>query len=183
VAGPVAFVTAWSVLGAVKKGYSPIEDPISRLAAVGASTRPFMTAGFAAFGAGVGLYASALRDGLSGPASVAAWTTAAASLGVAALPLNAELDGAHAAAAGLAYASLAATPLLGARALARGGNKAAAAASVGCGVVCGAALAASAVAGNRVGLWQRVGLSTGDVWIVATALWLTSGRSSGKPSA
>jgi hypothetical protein len=164
------------VLGSVKRGYSPVEDPISRLAAVGASTRPFMTAGFAAFGAGVGLYATALREGLPGGAALAASTTAAASLGVAALPLNADLDRAHALAAGLAYASLAATPLLGARALARTGRRGAAAASVACGLACAASLAASAVVETRVGLWQRVGLTTGDVWLVASALWLNRSR-------
>src|SRR6202011_5852755 len=44
--GPAAFVTAWATTGAATKGYSPIDDAISRLAAVGTTTRPFMTAGF-----------------------------------------------------------------------------------------------------------------------------------------
>ena len=59
--GPAAFVTAWAANGAATKGYSPIDDAISRLAAVGTTTRPFMTAGFVCFGLAVPIYASALR--------------------------------------------------------------------------------------------------------------------------
>ena len=56
IAGPVAFVTAWAALGAGAGGYDPARDAISRLAALGAPTRPAMTAGLLALAAGMGLY-------------------------------------------------------------------------------------------------------------------------------
>ena len=38
IAGPATFIAAWSVLGATRSGYSPVHDPISRLAAVEAAS-------------------------------------------------------------------------------------------------------------------------------------------------
>lgn len=170
VAGPVAFIAAWSILGTGRPGYSPVEDPISRLAAVDASSRVPMTAGFVAFAVGVGLYATALGTRLPGGAAAAAATTAAATLGVASFPLGSALgDGPHAAAAGVAYTALAAMPLLGGRALMRDGKRSAALSSVAIGLASGAALLASVMAPDRTGLLQRAGLTLGDVWIVATA--------------
>src|SRR5216684_8341678 len=46
VVGPAVFVADWAILGIVRPQYSPIHDAISRLAELGASTRPAMTAGF-----------------------------------------------------------------------------------------------------------------------------------------
>ena len=43
VAGPAAFIGAWVAGGIRAKGYDPLVDPISRLAASGAATRPLMT--------------------------------------------------------------------------------------------------------------------------------------------
>ena len=51
--GPAAFISAWVIGGATKDGYSPVHDAISRLAAIGSSARPLMTAGFVAFGLAV----------------------------------------------------------------------------------------------------------------------------------
>lgn len=170
VAGPAAFITAWAVLGTSRPRYSPVHDPISRLAAVDAPTRWPMTAGLLAFGLGVGLYATELRRVAGVPASLAAATTAGAAAGLAALPLESTLGGApHAACAGVAYASLAAVPVLGGRMLARRGQHAAAALSVAAGVASGVALLASATAPNGTGLLQRVGLTIGDVWIMISA--------------
>ncbi len=59
--GPVGFVGAWIIGGLIKPDYSPVEDAISRLAAIGASTRPLMTCGFVCFGVAVPTYAWALR--------------------------------------------------------------------------------------------------------------------------
>lgn len=181
-AGPVAFIATWAVLGTGREGYSPVHDPISRLAAVDASSRGAMTAGFLAFGVGVGAYAPALRARLSGGAGVAAAITAAATVGVGALPLGgAGGDRPHAVAAGIAYTALAATPLLGARGLAAHGRSRAAAGSIAIAAIVAAALAASTVLPRGVGLAQRIGLTAGDAWIVATAAaMLRSGR---RPSA
>ena len=169
-AGPLIFVAAWAILGARRDGYSPIHDPISRLAAVEAPTRVAMTAGFVAFTAGVGAYAPMLRAHGLGGSSRAATVTAAATLGVAVLPLGGPAgDGAHAVAAVIAYSALAAVPLLAVRPLAGRGCTRAATASVATAVVVGAALAASALVPRGAGLAQRVGLTVGDAWIVTSA--------------
>jgi hypothetical protein len=172
VAGPAAFVTAWSVLGARRGGgYSPIDDPISRLAAVDAPTRVAMTAGFLAFAAGVSMYAQELRRASGSGAGRAALATALATVGIAATPLDSPLGGVpHAACAGLAYATLAATPLLAARRLRDEGHATAATTSTALGLASGACLLTSILAPSATGFWQRVGLTLGDVWIVASAL-------------
>jgi hypothetical membrane protein len=168
--GPAAFIVAWSILGTRRAQYSPLHDPISRLAAVDASTRWGMTAGFIAFGAGVGAYATAARHALPGRTAGAAATTAAATVAVAALPLGGPAgDGAHAVAAAVAYASLAAVPFAASRASAAAERTGVRRASLGTAVVTGAALVASAVAPSYTGLLQRTGLTLGHLWIAATA--------------
>src|SRR3954451_23783514 len=87
--GPAAFLSTWIVSGALRHGYSPVEDAISRLAAVGAPRRLIMTAGFVGFGIGVPVYAAALRAAVPGPAWKTAVATGAATLAVAATPLGA----------------------------------------------------------------------------------------------
>jgi hypothetical protein len=170
VAGPVAFIAAWAILGSRTRGYSPIEDSISRLAAVDASTRGAMTAGFLAYGAGVGLYATELRAGLSGPAANAALLNVVGTVGIAATPLDSGLGGVpHAVAAGVSYASLAALPLLTSRPLAERGRTAGARASAAAGLAIGACLLVSLVDDAHTGLWQRLGLTLGDLWLIASA--------------
>ena len=170
IAGPAAFVGLWAVLGAAQSGYSPIRDPISRLAAVGAPTRAPMTAGLLAFGAGVGAYAMALRSARPGGAALTAAGTAAASLGLAALPLHGSGgDRPHDVAAALAYVTLAATPILASRSLSAQGRRLAAWLSTVAGVTSGAFLLGSAVSPRANGLLQRVGLTVGHVWIAASA--------------
>jgi hypothetical membrane protein len=177
VVGPVVFVVAWAVLGARRAGYSPVDDPISRLAAVGAPGRVAMTASLVSLGVGIGAYAPGLRAALPGRAVFAAAATAAASIGVAALPLGAAYGGTpHALAAGTAYLSLAATPLAAARSFRTRGMHRAASLSVAAGVVSATALAASVVSPRGVGLFQRVGLTTGHAWIAVSALWIVLGR-------
>lgn len=173
VGGPVAFALAWSILGARTPGYSPVEQPISRLAAAGATTQPAMTAGLLAFGCGVSLYAAATRTALSRTTAVASLVTAAATVGIAALPLDGPGgDEPHAAAAGIAYAALAATQLAGAHAFHRQGRWLGARLSLVAGVATAVALAASAAGTSRTGLLQRTGLTIGDAWIVGTSLWM-----------
>ena len=166
IVGPAAFVTAWAVLGARAKHYSPVRDPISRLAAVGAPTRAEMTTGMLAFAAGAALYAVAARDRLSPRVGALATVNAAATLGVAAMPLEGfggEIG--HVIAAATAYASLAAMPGVSGR---RGGRALAA--------VIGAALIASGLDDAHTGFFQRAGLTMGDAWIAATALWILRGN-------
>lgn len=178
IAGPTTFVATWSALSVATPGYSAVHEPISRLAAVDAPSRAAMTGGFVVFGAGVALYARQISSRLSGAAGAAAAATAAATIGIALTPLGSPLGGApHAACAGVAYATLASTPALGARAFARRGDRGAAVISAAVAVASGASLLASAVAETRVGLLQRLGLTLGDAWIVASAAWLVRGAS------
>jgi len=169
VVGPVAFVTAWAVAGARASDYSSVDDAISRLAAVHASTRLVMSAGFVVFGVGVALFAVALRHVLSGSAWIAALASGLCTLAVAAFPLDAGVDSAHAATAVVGYITLAATPLLASMALVRGGRASVARVSfvVGC---TSAALLGASLLGPASGLFQRAGLGVTDVWICAAAI-------------
>ena len=175
VIGPVGFVAAWATAGAVTSGYSPVDDAISRLAAVHAPTRWVMTAGFVCFGVAVPAYSLALRDALAGRAWLAAAVTGLATLGVAAVPLDVSktTDLIHGGFASVGYASLALTPLLGAGPLAARGYRRAAAVSRAVGVLSGACLAAT-VFGSFHGLFQRAGLTLGDLWLAATAAAILS---------
>ena len=167
IVGPAAFVTAWAVAGARTPGYSPVEDAISRLAAIGAPHRPLMTAGFVVFGVAVPAFGLALRDELDdGPAWIAAVATGLATLGVAATPLDdgGGDDTAHAVAATIGYVTLAATPLLAASHLE--GRRRTVARAVG--TVAAASLAATTV-GPASGLFQRMGLTVVDAWLGMTA--------------
>ncbi len=177
VAGPAAFVAAWAIGGAVATGYSPVDDPISRLAAVGASTRPHMTDGFLGFGAGVAAFAAGgLRPSLDGPAWLAALAAGACTVGVAAVPLDAGRDGLPCARAGHGDAALVAVPALAARPLAGDDRRGAAVAAAAVAAVAAGCLAASVAASSGDGLLQRLGLTTLDVWLAVTAvrLWRRS---------
>lgn len=176
VVGPVAFVAAWLVGGAMRRGYSPLNDAISQLAARGAPTRPVMTAGLVGFGVGIPAYAVALRASVPGPAWTTAVGTGLATLGVAAFPLHASArtDAVHTGLAVLAYATLAATPVLASRPLRDSGHPRAATSSVATGVASGLCLAASTF-GPAHGLLQRVGLTLGDAWLAASAAWMLYG--------
>jgi hypothetical membrane protein len=167
--GPAAFVGAWAIAGATWAQYSAINNAISDLAAVGAPTRVAMTVGFVVFGLGVIAFGLALRSVVPGPAWMAAVATGACTLGVALTPLGGwSGDAPHATFAGLGYATLVALPLLAAGPLARAGEALRARLSIMLGVTSAAFLAASTL-GPAHGLWQRLGLTVGDVWIVATA--------------
>lgn len=170
VVGPAGFVTAWASAGALASGYSPVRDAISRLAAVHAPTRWLMTAGFVCFGVSVPAYSLALRDAIGGRAWLAGMVTGVATLGVAAVPLDASAttDLVHGGFASLGYASLALTPLLAAGRLAGRGYRGAAMASRVVGILSGAFLGAT-VLGSTPGLFQRAGLTLGDLWLAASA--------------
>lgn len=151
--------------------YSPLDDAISRLAAVHAPTRILMSTGFVLFGVGVPAFGIALREAYGGSAWMTAVATGVCTLGVAAFPLGAGVDNLHAASAVAGYGTLAATPLLAAGPLARSGNPRAATLSRAAGAVSAALLAASLL-GPWHGLFQRAGLGAGDAWVCVTALSL-----------
>ncbi len=176
VIGPAVFVGSWMVAGAVTEGYSPVHDAISDLAAIGAPTRVLMTTGLVVDGLGILAFGLALREELDGPAWIAAVGTGLGTLGVAASPLGGWTgDGVHAAFAGFAYLSTTALPLLAARTFARSGRPRATRASIATGAVSAAALLASTT-GPGHGLFQRLGLTAGDVWIVTAAVGILAGR-------
>ena len=175
VVGPLAFIGAWAIGSAIAPDYSIVDDAISRLAAVGASTRPLMTGGFVAFGVGLPSYAVALRRRVGGPAWITAATAGLATLAVAALPLDHSptIDTWHGISAGLGYVALASTPLLARRRLYALGRHRLATLGVACATISAAALVLSATA-LPTGLFQRIGLTAGDIWIVASALTIAS---------
>jgi hypothetical protein len=168
VLGPLSFIAAWVGAGFAATNYSPVTDPISELAEVGAPTQGWMTAGFVGFGVGVAAFGVALRAVLPGLGGVAAIATGVCTLGVAAFPLGWN-DAAHGAFAGAGYVTLALTPAFAALRLRRDGRWRSALGSFAASGVIATALVLSVV-WTRHGLWQRIGLTTGDLWIVATAL-------------
>jgi len=157
-------VAAWAALGATAERYDPTRDAISRLAALEAPTRPAMTAGLVALGAGMALYGLAMRPGPWWPLPVANGLTA---LAVAALPLGGSVDSAHGAAATLGYLTLAAIPAVAGRRLPRAWARL----SLATGAASGLCLVASALV-TRDGLFQRLGLTVAHAWVVVSALGL-----------
>ncbi|MGI8754879.1 MAG: DUF998 domain-containing protein [Acidimicrobiales bacterium] len=182
--GPVAFVAAWAVGGSRLPGYSPVQDAISRIAAVRSPERALMTTGFVGYGLAVGVGAVALRRSALRPCWPVVAVNAAATVAVAALPLDRSgaVDSWHAVAAAGGYASISIAPLLAAPALRRVGHRRAAAASAAVGVTVGVCLALT-VATESSGLFQRLGLTVGDVWLVTTGVALALGHGSVRPSA
>lgn len=156
--GPVSFGLAWAVLGRRHgDGYSPIADPISRLAATDAPDRAAMTAGMLALAAGVGLWGTTLG---SSTARRLGYGTALATIGIAATPLGSSAGGIpHVVAAGTAYATLAALPAATQPSRSSG--------AVTAGVA--ACLLASVMAPAGRGFLQRAGLTIGHAWIVTQA--------------
>jgi hypothetical membrane protein len=177
IVGPTAFILAWSIGSAAAAHYSAIDDAISHLAEVGAPTRALMTTGFVLFGVGLPIYALALRESVPGRSWSTAAATGLATLGVAAAPLGRSSygDTIHGLFAGAGYITLALTPLLAAGSLRHAGRPAWARASLAVGA--GAAISLLATTATDLnGLFQRLGLTAVDVWIVATAVEILRGR-------
>ncbi|HUR73302.1 MAG TPA: DUF998 domain-containing protein [Sporichthya sp.] len=177
VAGPAAFVGAWAIGSAVKDGYSPVSDAISRLAEQGASTQPLMTAGFVGFGVLMPVFARGLGQALGSRAvQTAVITSALGTLAVAAFPLSPEggttVDSLHVLAAGVSYAAnvlgpIAAAPHLGSRGARR--------ASYALSAAMAAVLVGSLALDDVTGLLQRTGLTMYDGWAVVLALTVLGG--------
>ncbi len=154
-----------------------LNDAISRLAAVGAETRVLMTSGFVLFTVGVLAFAQSLRRLLPGRSWMAASASALATLGVAILPLDHSsiVDALHGVAATAGYVTLAATSLMAASSLRSIGHARAAFMSQTAGLVTAACLAATLLGPNH-GLFQRLGVSVGDAWIVIAAVTILRGK-------
>jgi hypothetical membrane protein len=180
VVGPAVFVIDWAVLGTQRADYRPVDDAISRLAEIGASTRPEMTAGFIVYGAGLVCYGIALRRDLPGSAGWLGIGTGLATFGVALFPLGHPTSGAiHAGFAVLGYIGLSALPLVAARRLRLQGRTTTARLATVAGAVSAAFLLASVVGGPGHGLTQRIGLTVGDAWVGVTAFNLIRHRADG----
>jgi hypothetical membrane protein len=175
VAGPAAFITAWATLGAVRDGYTPIHTAISRLAEQGASTAPFMAAGFIAFGVLVPSAATVFRREVDGLSWVAMTVTGLATLGVAATPLGGRVDTLHGVFAGTGYVSLSLLPLTAVPILRAAGRHRAAAVAMATTAVAGACLGAT-LDGRAHGFFQRAGLTVGDAWMATAAVGVALGR-------
>ena len=177
VIGPAGFIGAWVIGAAVTSvPSSSIDDAISRLAAVGSDTRWLMTAGFVTFGVSLPVYAWALRSTVPGRAWITATATGLATLAVAATPLDRSntVDRLHSIFAGIGYLTLAATPLLAASPLRAMGHHRLARFGIAAGLTSATALALTTT-GLPTGLFQRVGLTVSDAWIVASALAISRG--------
>lgn len=169
--GPVAFVAGWVVGGAaMPDGYSPVQDAISRIAAVGSPERATMTAALLAYGAAVAVGAVGLRDTALRRCWPLALANGLATVAVAATPLDhsSTVDLLHGLSATVGYLTITAVPLVAVGPLRRQGCPRAAALSVLAGAVSGGCLVLTASAEAK-GLFQRVGLLSGDVWLVAAA--------------
>ena len=170
----MAFVGAWALAGASIDGYSAVDRAISDLAAVRAPTRVAMTVGFVVFGLGLIAFGLALRATLDGRAWTAAVATGSCTIGVAATPVGGwSGDTVHAIFAGLGYFTIVALPLLASTSFDHRGRLGWALASRLTAAATALCLVASTL-GPAHGLWQRLGLTIGDTWIVVTAVALAA---------
>lgn len=170
IVGPIAFISAWAVSGAITPGYSPIRDHISDLAAIDAPTRAVMNFGFGAFALSVGAAALPARRYLGAPAAAMLGANVVLTIGIALAPLgrSPEGDRAHAVVAGLGYLALAAMAPSAAPTLAKRSRRLGLA-SVGVGVASLACLGLSLVRPES-GFWQRAGIATTDAWLITMGL-------------
>jgi hypothetical protein len=170
VAGVSVFVVAWIALGSRLDDYSPASEMISQIARIDRSTHLAMTVAFATFGVTMCAFALALRSSNS-----RSWTAAlvhgVSVIGVALTPLGTtQGDHFHNVCAGVAYVSLATLPWLFVRRdvttnlwrLARGTS-----------IAIGTSLVLSVFGpASTAGLFQRLGLTIGDAWIIYMATLL-----------
>jgi hypothetical membrane protein len=166
--GPGLFIVAWVVGGVLFPGYSPLEDTISELAAVDAPTGVLMSLGLAAYSVGVGTSAWPLRRVIGRLAAVALALNATLTLGVLLTPLDRSVgtDLLHSVFAFLAYVSLVVTGPLSSPVLRRQGRIRWRRVSLIVGFATMLWLGAS-LGGTMPGLFQRLGLTTTHIWLMA----------------
>ena len=178
VIGPTSFIGAWLV-GALTTAvdYSMVDDAISRLAAVGADSRALMTTGFVTFGVALPVFGAAMRRHLGGSGSIASVTPGLATLAVAATPLDrsSTVDTLHGVFATAGYVSLFAVPLLSFGPLRRGSHDRLAIAGAAAATVSTVSLVLSSTT-LPTGFFQRLGLTATDLWIIALAVSIATGR-------
>ena len=181
VVGPVAFIGAW-LLGATTTSvdYSMVDDAISRLAAVGADTRSLMTTGFITFGVALPAFAAAHRRSIGGWGWVPATLTGLATLAVAATPLDRSslVDTLHGVFATAGYVTLVAVPLASFVPLRSAGHDRIAFTGLLAAAVSTMSLGLSST-GLPTGFFQRLGLTSTDLWIIAVALLMATNKISG----
>jgi Protein of unknown function (DUF998) len=152
-------VTSWVVAGALRAGYDPVHDAISRLAEIGAPDRLIVTSGMVIFGLGCLIVA----PGWERAPRIALLVAGLSSFGVAAFPCTEGCPGSgsltdtmHSVMAGIHYVALVTTPFLAGPAF--WGPAAA--------VLAALALSAHVWGPGPNGLMQRIGLTTLDVWLI-----------------
>ncbi|HEY6627395.1 MAG TPA: DUF998 domain-containing protein [Acidimicrobiia bacterium] len=175
--GPGLFILAWVVGGFMMDGYSPIEDHISALAAVTAPSRFVMNLGFAAYVAGVGSAAWPLRKVIGNGASVFLFVNALLVLGVLFTPdgLSSNADFLHGGFAILTYLTLALVGPLAALTFRRNGRVGWAIGSMAVGTITSLSLWFS-LAQTNSGLFQRIGLTTTDLWLMVVGIAYLNGH-------
>ncbi len=181
IVGPIGFVMAWVMAGAQIQTYSPVGDAISELARSGTSTRGIMTFGFLIFAVGVGAAAIAIRGALPGRSWVALLGAAVSTAGVAATPLGSRLEPGHRWFAGVGYLALALAPALAVGPLRRLGRPLPAGIAAAIAITVGLSLVASAASDQTNGLFQRLGLTLGDGWIVWVSAATLAGTLGARP--
>ena len=175
--GPGLFILAWVVGGFMVDGYSPIDDHISSLAGVNAASRMVMNLGFVAYVAGVGSAAWPLRKVIGNGASVALFVNALLVLGVLFTPegLSSNADFLHGGFASLLYLSLAFVGPLAALTFRQSGLIRWAIVSLVAGAVTAMSLWLS-LGEARSGLFQRIGLTATDLWLMAVGIGVAGER-------
>lgn len=172
VAAPTVFIAAWIFSGVFTGAdYSPIDDAISRLAAVDSDVRWLMTTGFVLFAGTMQLFANSVRVYFDAATAGMVSANGLATLAVAATPLDKSLtiDQLHNIAAIVGYLSLAAIPVLARRKLRERDKATLAGLGMVAALVAAISLSLSAL-GLPTGLFQRLGLTAVDVWIAVFAL-------------
>ena len=162
VVAPIVFVASWIIAGLLRRDYDPTSQAISRLAEIGAPRRWIVTAGMVVFGVGTWAFSRRLRP----RAALALAAASIASVGVALFPCSPGCPGAetvtdtgHALFAGILYVALTATPVLQSRSPY----------AVLTSLLAATALALHIGGVGPNGLFQRLGLTGDDVWLVVTA--------------
>lgn len=182
IAGPVLYVVAWLVLGALDPDYSQTRDPISNLSAVGAPHALVMTVVIFVFAVLIILFAYGLRRGLPpglwmGPAALVIAGVGYIGIGVAPLDL-ANLEEAnllHTLSATITVFGLILAPLLCFPSLRRHPEwrnvlvYSIATTAVGLALV---VLASSSVFAGWDGLMQRLVLAVALIWMIVIAIRL-----------
>lgn len=161
--GPVVFISSWVIAGAIRDGYDPVHDAISRLAEIGAPNRWIVTTGITVFGLAVIVFGRMLPT----PARALAAIAGLSSLAVAVFPCTEGCPGAgsftdvaHSVAAGTHYVALVGMAFFASRSTALRGVV----------LTGGSFLLLHGIGIGPNGAFQRLGLTTLDGWMILTSI-------------